>query len=211
MSWGEVVKINNNMKYSINEQIRNNRFLPAHIITQSTNFTPEKSGYYKVICVGAGGNSGTYVYRNSITLLSGGAGGVAIKTYQLSSTSSYGITFSDGSSTFNNELTAGKGSSVSLDNPGTGGNAVGGNINFIGNNGNSHTVAETVTASLAGASVGCYIPELSQTYSYMNETFSGYGICGLGYSGGIAHINEISHIQQPGGAGCIIIPLEYDE
>ena len=56
MSWGEVGRLNNNFKKPLNEQMRDMQYKPLRIITSTTTYKPEKTGLYKIICVGAGGD-----------------------------------------------------------------------------------------------------------------------------------------------------------
>ena len=48
MSWGEVFKINKNMKRALNEQLRDLKFQEVKIITSTGTYTPTKTGLYKV-------------------------------------------------------------------------------------------------------------------------------------------------------------------
>lgn len=214
MSWAETIKINSNMGVPINEQLRNNRFMPVRIITEAGTYTPEKSGYYKVICVGAGGSgyarkrSGSNAYYDTSC---GGAGGVAIKTYHLLSTESYTVSI-DTSVTFNNELTATRGGSGNSNSNGAGGTASGGDYNFSGGTSGGYCEANDGTK---GASVGCFISELSEKIPFFgtNNTVinSGMGILGHGQSGAICVDTSGNILYQAAGSGaCIIIPLEYD-
>ena len=136
MSWSEVFKINKNMKRALDEQMRDAIALPMRIITTSTTYTPEKTGIYKVICVGAGGKSGgaTGSSMSGVYGDSGGGGGVAIKTLKLLSSESYNITVGS-SASFSNILTATSGGNGAKNSPGSGGTATGGDYNFSGGNG----------------------------------------------------------------------------
>ncbi len=213
MSWAETIKINSNMGVPINEQIRNNRFLPIKIIDSTGTYTPEKSGYYKVICIGKGGDS--YVKKRSgsnnyYDVSLGGAGGVAIKTYHLNNTQSYTINITT-DVTFNSELSATRGTSGSSISSGAAGTATGGDYNYTGLTGEGYT---TPGDNFDGASVGCYIAELSKNFMFSSggvTVSSGTGILNYGYSGGIIVTADNDMIvQSSGGCACIIIPLEYD-
>lgn len=233
MSWSEVYKINNNMKRSINEQLRDLKFQEIKIITSSGTYTPLKTGLYKVICVGAGGNGG---YNNTPTERGGGAGGgggVAISTLSLSSSVSYTVTVNGTASfVYNDKITlkatAGGNSTgyASL-----GGTASGGDNNYAGTAG-SYTSQVNVVPPAGGVSV--HIPELSYTPAPIfgslatygtsdipsTYTFSlNYGECLLGYGGGGtatscasalgSNYNKTSSSGRP--AAIIIVPLEMEE
>ena len=96
MSWAEVFKINKNMKRALNEQIRDLKCNPMRVITTTQSFTPEKTGLYKVICVGAGADSygNTTSYSSDMIAEAGSGGGVALKTIKLYSSKSYNVTVS---------------------------------------------------------------------------------------------------------------------
>ena len=56
MSIGELaLLVNDNFDKPLNQQIREMQYIGSYVFTSSTTFTPDKSGYYKVIVVGAGG------------------------------------------------------------------------------------------------------------------------------------------------------------
>lgn len=216
MSWGEVFKINNNMKKALNEQMRDLKFQPLRVITANTTYTPEKTGLYKIICVGAGGKSTT----SGNVAYGGGGGGVAIKTMRLEKTSSYNVTVGTTAS-FGNILTATSGGNASGDG-GRGGTASGGDNNFSGENGSSVYNA-TATSLAKGGSVGVYIGELSRqiVHSY-SANDSGYSLfCGdsvLGYGGGapagviFKQSYNTQYVSYNGLPACvIIIPLEMEE
>lgn len=222
MSWAEVSKINNNFRVSLNEQARELAYSGSYLFTSSTNFSPEKSGYYKVICVGSGGTSGI----NSNSALNGGSGGVAISTLKLDKTHSYSISITNGTAIFNGETlasaitaTAGENAVITGNTvnrrPGNGGTASGGDFNYPGRSGKSGNITY-------GADVGVIITELMQrmisfeldTYSSSPVPYamhSGNGI--LGYGGGQAcYGNSNFQVKSPVGDGCVlIIPLELVE
>lgn len=224
MSWAEVMKINDNVTKPLNEQIREARFLPIRIITATGTYTPEKTGLYKVICVGAGGNAGGDTGVGSTSKLAyaegGGGGGVAIKTLRLSSTTSYNVTVSTTAS-FSTELSATAGQGSSASSPNSGGTAAGGDENYVGSKGVAF--ASTLKVGLAGGSVGVAITELTRTNSTTYTDFSSYitdlrygdGLLGYGggaptlvYSSGSAY-SSVKRTGQP--AAVIIIPLEMEE
>ena len=230
MSWAEVFKINSNMKKPLNEQLnevkeqlngrlRNTICLPMRVITFSSTYTPEKTGLYKVICVGGGGGAGggsSSSYSGLTKKNGGGGGGVAIKTLRLSSTTSYNVTVSTTAS-FSTELSATAGTSSSV------GTASGGDSNYQGHSGNS--AGDVFDTGVVGGSVGVAITELTRTHSVTHTDFSSYitelryGDSLLGYGGGaptLMYYDEdagryytVSMMGQP--AAVIIIPLEMEE
>ena len=201
MSIGELAMlVNDNFDKPLNQQIREMQYIGSYVFTSSTTFTPDKSGYYKVIVVGAGGahdytgSSGSAYYYAS-----GGAGGVAIKNMHLLSTQEYTIDIERDNSTFNGNLVAtaggdGKAFSTSSATGGAGGTASGGDFNYDGLWG---TVS--VNNPPRGGSVGVFIPGLM--LPYLTET--GLGILGYGIGG--------TSGAAAGGAAIIIIPLELEE
>ena len=231
MSWAEVFKINSNMNKPINEQIRESVYKSIRVIKSTSTFVPEKTGIYKIICVGAGGD-GDYKGANMASMgISGAGGGVAVKTLQLSKTSSYDISIGDASSfkvSENYSIVATNGNNGSSINEIRGGTASGGDENYTGTNGT--TVSAGNSFPLAG-SVGIFIGELyreqtgtvmlgsslSKTDSLKSCVYNcGGSLLGLGgggtgagfytddgYSGGV----KIKGM--PGGV--IIIPLEMEE
>lgn len=219
MSWAEVFKINSNMKKPLNEQLRNTICLPMKVITSSTTYKPEKTGLYKVICVGAGGGAGGDSVSNSNDLSKakgGGGGGVAIKTLRLLSSTTYNVTVSTTAS-FSTELSATAGQASS-----SGGTASGGDSNYPGNAGSAF--GTTLKTGITGGSVGVAIAELTRTHSITYTDFSSYitdlryGDSILGYGGGaptLVYLNSsskyvsLTRTGQP--AAVIIIPLEMEE
>ena len=105
MSWGEIYKINNNFKKSFNELLIDSIYNPIRIITQTGTYVPEKTGKYRVICIGAGADSGYDFTSTSCYQGGGGAGGVAIKDMRLTSGTSYNVTISTTAS-FSNIMSA---------------------------------------------------------------------------------------------------------
>ena len=219
MSWAETMKINNNVKKTLNEQIREARFLPLRLLTYSDTFTPEKTGIYKVICVGAGGSgqaNGTYVGG-------GGGGGVAIKTLKLFSTMRYEVTVSENTASFAYDDTAitatsGESATTSASNF-AGGTAYGGDFNYSGTQGIGRVTASG-RIPMSG-SVGVFISELTMSKSTTvtvdgNVVEMPYGDGILGYGGGGTGIRYGSNSSQskelPGQSPVvIIIPLEMEE
>lgn len=141
---------------TVKSRLEEMKFQPMRVITATTTFTPEKTGKYKVICVGKGGNGSSYA---SVTSVGGGAGGVSIKTLELSSATNYSITISTTAS-FSNILSAVGGGDASGTTVGTGGTASGGDYNYIGGSGEKVEVSHT---SGKGGSVGVYISELTRS------------------------------------------------
>lgn len=229
MSWAEVFKINSNMKKPLNEQLRDLKFQPIKIITATGTYTPEKTGTYRVICVGAGGNgASTCTSAAYYTSSSGGGGGVSIKTLKLLSSSSYNVTvgttasFSYGSNsitaTAGGNASSGTGSATG----GTGGTASGGDYNYPGNAGTGSKGHKIFNAP---GSVGVYIGDLSRSTSawltVVDTCFElKYGDSILGYGGsgnGFAYYKtstsgDYAAVLTTGlPAAVIIIPLELEE
>ena len=200
MSIGELAMlVNDNFDKPLNQQIREMQYIGSYVFTSSTTFTPDKSGYYKVIVVGAGGAYDYTGTTGNVCYASGGAGGVAIKNMHLLSTQEYTIDIERNNSTFNGNLVAtagGKGDSfpTSSATGGAGGTASGGDFNYDGLWG---TVR--VNNPPKGGSVGVFIPGLMLPYS----TETGLGILGYGIGGTFG--------AAAGGAAIIIIPLELEE
>lgn len=223
MSWGEVYKINNNMKRAINEQLRDMTCRPIRVITTTGTYTPERTGLYKVICVGEGGKGS---HRESSNGYSGGGGGggggVAIKTLRLSNTTNYNIEISTSVSFTHdgNVMTANKGGNASSASGGSGGTASGGDENYTGANGGS---TEDEYNFPIGGSVGVHIGELSKTITGSamvdtNTCMYTYGSSLLGYGGGGTGAGYWRTTSAYGGTdiyglpgAVIIIPLEMEE
>ena len=215
MSWAETMKINNNVKKALNEQMREARFLPLRIITATGTFTPEKTGIYKVICVGAGGDGEA---TTNAGVASGGGGGVAIKTLRLLSTTTYNVTVSSSTASFaydSTALTATSGDDGhTSDGGGVGGTASGGDFNYPGVAGKRVTTASNVP--LAG-SVGVVISELTEKKHIFTPVSTSvfelpYGDSILGYGGGGTGVRFDSKAGTTDGlpAAVIIIPLEME-
>lgn len=215
------VVVNDNFTVPLNKQMRDNRFLPARIIETTQDFVVERSGWYKIICVGAGGDS--TVGSGSGT--SGGAGGVSISTKLLTKGDIVPVSISDGTTSIQFfGMTAEKGGDATSEEAGSGGNAYGGEENYKGLDGKRASESPNNN----GAGVGVYIPELSfrnltQTVAWSESSsysagyatliiapsLLGYGHSSTQYykpSGGSPRQESYS-----GAAACIIIPLEYTE
>ena len=210
MSWAETKKINNNMKRALNEQLQDLKCVPMRVITATGTYAPEKTGLYKVICVGAGANgTASTDSLSTMHVRSGSGGGVAIKNIRLESTSTYNVTVSTTAS-FSNIMSATGASSSSDQTPGT---ASGGDYNFTGEKGLYATGKNTY---LRGASVGVHITELSRSYVMMTSSnlILTSGDCLLAYGGGglaAYDINNATHKSLGFPAAIIIIPLEMEE
>ena len=238
MSWGEVFKINKNMKRALNEQLRDLKFQEVKIITSTGTYTPTKTGLYKVICVGAGGSGDVYTeynYEGGMGTASGGGGGVAISTLNLSSSGIYNVTVSGTASfAYSDEIiltaTAG-GSGYASNNEadsygGSGGTASGCDNNYTGTDGDKTGSADTIP--LAGV-VSVYISDFSYTLAPMNTYtksypyafYLDYGACLLGYGGGGTGVSTKTTTSSPyyyhgkkstgRPAAIIIVPLELEE
>lgn len=232
MSWGEVYKINSNMKKPINEQLRDMKYNPIRVITATGTYTPEKTGTYKVICVGKGGDGAVDKTSspNNYRAAAGGGGGVAIRTMRLSRGTSYSVTvsttasFADGSTIV---TATGGGSATSR----SGGTASGGDSNYSGTAG-GYTSTEflgatpgSVGVELSGLScspapvIGTLTDNLSASTTAGAHVISlAYGRCILEYGGGgngAAYYSNSSNadgITTPGRpAAVIIVPLEMEE
>ena len=221
MSWGELFKVNNNPKKPINKLLFEKKYFPYRIITSTGTYKPEKTGLYRVICVGAGGNGVYKTSSSNFKLYGGGGGGVAIKDMVLYSTTSYNVTISTTAS-FNGTLTAtagltATGSYSNITQTPDGGTASGGNYNYAGESGQSGQVYRDPLTTIGG-SVKAVIGELL-TYrceTTRNGTLA-YGDSLLGYGGGgSATVFEddgsyIDHVTYGLPAVVIIIPLEMEE
>lgn len=213
MSWGEVFAINTNMQKPLNEQLREMKFLPIRVITESTTYTPEKTGLYKVICVGAGGSGFTDTSSSSYRASGGAAGGVAIKTLTLSASQSYNVTVGTTAS-FSTTLTATAGTSTRSG--GAGGTGTGGDYNFTGEIGQNKSEKNS---PMKGGSVGVVISDLARSRDtmYVSGSYAftlPYGDSLLGHGGGGTAIVDASleGMKTSGlSAAVIIIPLEMEE
>ena len=234
MSWGEV--------YKINEHAREREFNNSYIFegTSTQNWNVPFNGYYKIIVVGAGGVGETsarttgggsqtqYYYECA----GGGSGGVAIKTALLNTSEAFRYSPSTSQIRFLSTAAltpidmiatnGGNGTATSSTvTGGAGGTATGGDFNYTGLKG-------ATGESVAGASVGCFIPELMQKtdnlaywwndgvtkeYAVGLKATSGYGILGHGAGDGITTTlpNRQGRYfsQTEKQTGCVIvIPLE---
>ena len=230
MSWMEVFKINNNIRKPLNSLIVDSTYNPIRVVTVSTTYIPERSGLYRVICVGAGGDSivktsGSYAYCSG-----GGGGGVAIKDLYLTKSSSYNITVSTTAS-FANQLTATAGATPTINTSTgawgypTGGTATGGDKNYTGQQGVYERITRTdAGASFDGGSVGVDIADLTRQ-RISNDTRGNqltYGRSILNYGGG-APASDTSYVNSEGSAvkrtftnfglpaAVIIIPIEMED
>lgn len=213
MSWGEVFKINSNLKKPLNEQMRNLAVLQMRIITANMTYTPEKTGIYMVICVGEGGDAD--VYGGGTRPRTGSGGGVAIKTMRLLSTQSYNVTVS-GTSSFGTSLSATAGANLE----GAAGTGSGGDYNYTGSVGQN--IGETYNTVPKAGSVGVSLVGLT-TFLQTSCVFSDgtgfslpYGSGLLGYGGGGTSVvhkvgSTTESYKQMGQSGAvIIIPLEME-
>ena len=235
MGWSEVFKINSNLKKPLNKQIQDMKFQPVRVITATGTYTPEKTGLYKIICVGAGGNGycGNSSYYGGA---SGGGGGVAIKTMTLSSSTNYSVTVNTGTASFaysGGAITALPGGTptsiyITPDAIGVGGTASGGDYNFTGEDG-SYTGKNIADIAPRPGSVGVFISDLSKPSYVVGHTFSSsytgvptieyqYGGSILGYGGGgtgasyyVSSTNRGSHSKSGQPAAVIIVPMELEE
>ena len=228
MSWSEVSKINNNMKRSINEQLRDMKYQAIRVVTSNLTYTPEKTGLYKIICVGKGGN-GYYDASSSPTYRAtgGGGGGVAVKTMRLSKDKTYQITASSSTASFasDSDIITATGGASGTDT--SGGSASGGDYNFPGTKG--ATISTSFQAPRPG-SVGVVIADLLRTpASYFGTLVNGktnitytisyeYGDSILNYGGGGTGAGFFVDYTYNGGysttgkpAAVIIIPIEMEE
>jgi hypothetical protein len=214
-----VGNINTNVG-KVSTQIRDSRFLPLRIITSTGTYTPEKTGTYKVICVGAGGNGDYGDASNTIGGGSGGGGGVAIKTLRLVRGTNYSVTVSyTASFTYNAStiITATSGGRGDYDEGGSGGTASGGDSNYPGTNGSNTRTANV--APMPG-SVGVHISELSMTPAphVVGNIQYHFGGSLINYGGGGTGSGYYVSTSSKGGfatdgkpAAIIVIPLEMEE
>lgn len=211
MSWAEVFKINDNMKNPLNKQMRESRFLPFEIITSSTTYTPVKTGIYKILCVGAGGNG---VFNAPVGSASGGGGGLAIKDIRLVKNTSYTISVESNASfayDSSTTITASAGGNGTNSAGGAGGTASGGDYNYTGTNGEYKSSGNVSNPG----SVGAHITELSR---FPEPTIWGaftipVGDCILDYGGGGGAVQNLGdgHTSNGKPAAVIIIPIEMEE
>lgn len=217
MSWPEIKKaVNSNFNKPLNEKLIEFSFPQIYVFSNSTTFTPPKNGLYKIICIGAGNSP-------SQDTVSGAAGGVAIKTQELSSASSYSISIANGA-VFNNAIYGNGATQLSsaYNYRCVGGTALGGDFNFAGGDGVYRYRPVDGTYD-NGASVGVFLHGISDKYAYTLKTprdaddpvtlYGGHGILGFGSGEAYASIysNGYYVARSPhGNAGVIIIPLDLD-
>lgn len=209
MSWAEVEK-----KLSIE---RDTSYSNMYVYENSATFTAPKTGYYKIICVGAGGAGATARDTSTALGIGGCSGGVAIKTKKMAKGATLSITISSDGTASCDGMSATKGydrnyypSRPDYIVPGT---ATGGDYNYNGQTGTAQSQIGI------GGSVGCILSGLMTrdvvTTAYNGATrqaYSGWGIFGHGggasrvqfYDDGAMVAYSVSQ-QQP--AGVIIIPL----
>lgn len=213
MSISEIAMlVNDNFNKPLNVQMRELSYVGAYLFENSTTFTPDNSGWYKIIVVGAGGDGDVdYGTANNYYGASGGSGGVAIKTMHLLKEQSYQVEVSNSQSSFDGTIVATAGTdgyaSVSTRRPGDRGIAIGGDFNYNGQDG-----ATDINATAEPRNVSVYIPGLMEktqkiyTSDIYGATYTGYGILAHGASGGSDRYTEVS-----GQPGCVlIIPLEIE-
>lgn len=201
MSIGELATVvNSNFNKPINEQIRELAYSGSYLITGNRNFSPSKTGWYKIIVVSSGGDA--YEAKGR----SGSSGGVAIATRRLDKNNTYTITKTGSEIAFDDIICINAKNSTSSA-YGAIGTASGGDMNYDGSFGTSS----------GGADIGVFIPQLMETtkntYAYDSAYImveSGLGI--LGYGGGQTIYNEDIQVVSPNKGGCVlIIPLEFEE
>lgn len=203
------------------EIVRNNLFNDIYIAESTTTYTAPKNGYYKIICVGAGGNAKTSMANNIYNCRSGAGGGVATKIKRFSKNSTLSITISGGTASCDGMIANGGGNALSTgSNVATGGTATGGDENYNGLDGE---IVTGVSSSATGGSVGCLLNGItmrdtsaiagaSKTNSSSITIYSGFGILGHGGGAGCGGIYDsntyfpkIAMEAQP--AGVLIIPM----
>ena len=194
MSWSEVAKLQ--------EGQRDRLFNDMYILETSQTWTAPHNGYYKIICVGAGGSASTIDDR------AGCGGGVAVKTKRMNKGTTLAISITGGATC--DGMTATSGGNAY----GSGGTATGGDYNYTGLNPSADT--ERITA---GGSVGCYLTGLTyrekDMFSFGSSTIfsmpKGFGIMGHGGGGGYFSTSGTTKTEYAanGEPACvIIIPLE---
>lgn len=211
--------------YKTLEIVRNNLFNDIYVTEESTTYTAPKNGYYKIICVGAGGDSEVLGWTNNKPrCTSGSGGGVAIKTKRLSKGTNLSITITESTPSANggascDGMFAGNGGkSGQTGKIVYGGTATGGDENY---DGQSNEYSDSKNPGIVnGGSVGCFfygitMRDTASLYNTDNGTvYGGFGILGHGGGGGcVANYNAnasermtYAYVKgQP--AGVIIIPL----
>lgn len=223
MSWGEVFKINSNMKKPLNEQLRDMKFQPIRVITSTGTYIPEKTGIYKIICIGSGGDGAYAQTGSNLGSSGGGGGGVAIKVMKLTSSVSYSVTVSTTASFAysGGAITATSGGAAfSGKSAGVGGTASGGDYNYVGEAGSSSSSFNT---GVRAGSVGVVLTDLTRSHyrtnALRNGTATTYLVCDgiLNYGGGgtvlVDSYNStyVANTVAPLPAAILIIPLEMEE
>lgn len=221
MGWGELFKINSNRKKAFNEILYKQKCNPIRVISQTGEYSPEKTGTYRVICVGAGGDG--YINRGQTTRYysGGGGGGIAIKDIRLSRGSKYNVTVSTTAS-FSNILTATAGTTANYASskftPSVGGTGSGGTYNYSGKAG-THQAVSSDSGMGQGGSVGAMLTDLYRQHMFtdVNANVLYYGGSVLRYGGGAPASNtRFDSVYEdicPKGfpAAILIIPLEMEE
>lgn len=196
MSWSEVAKLQ--------EGQRDRLFNDMYILETSQTWTAPHNGYYKIICVGAGGNAQYYTSSN---YGAGFGGGVAVKTKRLKTGATLTIDITGGTATCDGMV-------ASLGDETKGGTATGGEYNYTGLSG--HSMSSGITS---GGSVGCMLSGLmfkdkdvtsrQVSYGYATEAVpKGFGLMGHGGGGGCAVESRVREMMRGEPACVIIIPLE---
>lgn len=196
MSWSEVAKLQ--------EGQRDRLFNDMYILETSQTWTAPHNGYYKIICVGAGGSA---YYSTASSYDAGGGGGVAVKTKRMKTGATLTVSITGGTATCD-EMIANSGSWNGV------GTATGGEYNYTG------LAGRFISSSIkSGGSVGCMLSGLMYkdkdiesrqvAYGYAAEIIpKGFGIMGHGGGGGYRY-SDGTHQMMNGEPACvIIIPLE---
>lgn len=203
------------------EIVRNNLFNDIYVTEESTTYTAPKNGYYKIICVGEGGNARTLLSNNIYTCKSGAGGGVATKIKRLSKNSALSITISNGTASCDGMVAHGGGDApITGSNVTTGGTATGGDENYKGFDGE---ISRGSSTSATGGGVGCLlngitmrdtsaIPGPDKANSSSITIYSGFGILGHGGGAGCGGIYDSNTylpniVMDAQPAGVLIIPM----
>lgn len=234
MSWAEIKRaINSSLGTSsfkpLNEYIKdvltNENFGEATIITESQVWTANKSGVYKVICVGEGGTA--------TDTSSGGSGGVVVEKVLANEGDSYNIVI-DGDARFGSLCTATRAQGAI----GGGGNTNGTGVVYSGINGKTTSLTNPAAS---GADVRFFDPKymslpivsiMSDSNVYMatggqglfggRQSLAGKsstslaqyiasGGGGYGAGGGRAGSSNSTGVKGTGGRACVYIELIYEE
>lgn len=209
------------------EIVRNNSFSNIYMFEETTTFIAPETGYYKIICVGAGGAANANQYSTSgsaevANTYSGGAGGVAIKTKRIEKNSTVSIIISSAGVASCDGMTANAGEDGKSAGA-SGGTANGGEYNYTGGSGISKETNKYGSnyVSSNGGSIGCIIPGIMSKddivlidSEFGTKAYSGWGILGHGGGAGACAAKQnssypqiIKGLSQP--AAVIIIPLPY--